>query len=1183
MPLTGCDEDKNPVNETIYGTITGTVGAEGTGIAGATINVVGANSYSATTGAGGTYTITNVEAGSYGVALIVPQDVDAVFATTNQLTTISQTGEVVTVDFNGSFIRTASITGIVSASGAPLAGVAVAVTGGADNVTKNAVTNGGGEYSVTGLRAGNYTVTITQPAGGVTFSTLTAQVTVSSGENQTAHFAGQAVQMASISGAVTLDGVAAVGVTVTLSGGADATTETGANGAYAFTNLTPGTYTVTVTPPDGATFEPAFKTLTLGEGQTGVASFAGRGELEPATISIKSITRHNGSGNVIPVDLTNVFGQIEVTVNIERNGQTPNYVDVLIGDEVVATQRFAVPAAPAEMAGQIEELTLNVPTTQVERGVGDMAWVPVVFNGGRELSAQLYVAEEPAKPIPTNKVPVVMQNEDRLIPGDSVGGNLMFAADSMAVTGWYYENGATLGGLNDWYKGPSTFTGPQYLSYSMDKPTSVKFTTQPTVCTAASTVTGSYDAGITLSNAFACAATEGLVWPNHNSFTVVSSSPLGPDGTAVMVSDTMASLGAQFMLSDPTNEIGPRRYVIGQPISVQILPADSLLIDNLGPTVTLNTVAFNRLWDEQWINADYDLIEGMVVSSASSDTDDVIVLTDGGVGRDNASRMALEAIDSTLVSSHYIYNCGTEAITNADLDPTVTDTTFDGHRICAYGEDLLDNPGQIQHPNGYSTYLFSNWFGKDIVAPTIDMAMSTRGGFVAFTTPPITANDSVGLDSPDNLFNIASPYDDGLGNPRGWGIDAYDNSAGFHQNNTGTGVGPAVQTVYRYYPDPTSALTLVDTIPASTWLGVQLAVPGETWNRSSDLGYGDALGPAVESLVDPTAVGTLFGLYLWDVKVTDQAGNASTLKRNFAIDQVSGPHLSQITLGQLQYTPGQFGLFNIWGSDDFEVDTVQMAMDYPLAVGGTFTFWYPPTKADPTISPWDMDYPYDVVGPFAYSAGINGANPIGILGRLDGTMADGTLDPDTLNYNVDGADADVTATDDDMLPTQVWGNILTDILGNPTLDAPVGPVGMVGFDFGGWSSATAQPWTDRLPDFIHFRLIDKTLAAPGYGAAFGGDFTELRAEHKVSNSIIAPWFDRVYLVHLDPAANVRICGEMSVVVQTDEGVDRFFRYNLPTTTTIPAYCEAAGSLHAVGIKGAAGLVTNIAVSLTIAP
>jgi len=60
LPLTACDEDKNPVEEVvIVGTVTGTVSADGSGLSGVAVALVGAVDQSATTGAGGTYTFTN--------------------------------------------------------------------------------------------------------------------------------------------------------------------------------------------------------------------------------------------------------------------------------------------------------------------------------------------------------------------------------------------------------------------------------------------------------------------------------------------------------------------------------------------------------------------------------------------------------------------------------------------------------------------------------------------------------------------------------------------------------------------------------------------------------------------------------------------------------------------------------------------------------------------------------------------------------------------------------------------------------------------------------------------------------------------------------------------------------------------------------------------------------------------
>ena len=59
IPMTACDDDDGggvtPPPVVIVGTVSGTVSVEGTGLAGVTVNLVGAASQSATTGAGGTY------------------------------------------------------------------------------------------------------------------------------------------------------------------------------------------------------------------------------------------------------------------------------------------------------------------------------------------------------------------------------------------------------------------------------------------------------------------------------------------------------------------------------------------------------------------------------------------------------------------------------------------------------------------------------------------------------------------------------------------------------------------------------------------------------------------------------------------------------------------------------------------------------------------------------------------------------------------------------------------------------------------------------------------------------------------------------------------------------------------------------------------------------------------------
>ena len=70
--MVACDDDGGgtvvqPPPVVIVGTVSGTVSVEGAELAGVTVNLVGAASQSLTTGAGGTYSFTNVPAGTYGV------------------------------------------------------------------------------------------------------------------------------------------------------------------------------------------------------------------------------------------------------------------------------------------------------------------------------------------------------------------------------------------------------------------------------------------------------------------------------------------------------------------------------------------------------------------------------------------------------------------------------------------------------------------------------------------------------------------------------------------------------------------------------------------------------------------------------------------------------------------------------------------------------------------------------------------------------------------------------------------------------------------------------------------------------------------------------------------------------------------------------------------------------------
>ena len=110
--IAACGEDVVPPPAT--GSIAGQVSIEGMGIDGVSVNL--SNGASTTTAGGGTYRFDGVEAGAYTVT-ISGFPADASFDATSAAATIPENGGSVTLDFRGSYIRTASIIGTVTVGG----------------------------------------------------------------------------------------------------------------------------------------------------------------------------------------------------------------------------------------------------------------------------------------------------------------------------------------------------------------------------------------------------------------------------------------------------------------------------------------------------------------------------------------------------------------------------------------------------------------------------------------------------------------------------------------------------------------------------------------------------------------------------------------------------------------------------------------------------------------------------------------------------------------------------------------------------------------------------------------------------------------------------------------------------------------------------------------------------------
>jgi hypothetical protein len=247
---------------------------EGSGVSGVTVTL--SSGETAPTDASGGYIFANVPAGSYTVT-ISGYPSDATFSSTSRGVVLSEAGETVTANFDGEYIRTSSIAGTVAASGEPLAGVTVSISGaGSQSLT---TTDAAGAYAFSGLRGGSYTVQISGfDANKYTFDSTSQAVTLAAGGSAVVNFLGSEAESGEITANVTIDGAAAQGITVTLAGPASDTEVTNSAGQAMFGGLAKGTYSVSISGFDtnNIEFDNLSQNATIAEvGDEVSVSFAG--------------------------------------------------------------------------------------------------------------------------------------------------------------------------------------------------------------------------------------------------------------------------------------------------------------------------------------------------------------------------------------------------------------------------------------------------------------------------------------------------------------------------------------------------------------------------------------------------------------------------------------------------------------------------------------------------------------------------------------------------------------------------------------------------------------------------------------------------------------------------------------------------------------------------------------------
>lgn len=583
----------------------------------------------------------------------------------------------------------------------------------------------------------------------------------------------------------------------------------------------------------------------------------------PAQVSIKSIT--TGLTN-LPVNVGNVFGQIEITLNFNPGEQIVDSVAVFIGNKRAAKQSYAT----SPSAGDI---VLSVNTANYVKNVAAGTATVDYQNGATTISAAVYPRGSAATA--TNSVQIVLNNSDGWAADMSAPS--AFANSAAGLTFW---GGPTAGGLTELTAYPVIYTPGRSVATVTFAPGNFFDGT----CSAHTDVALPFRATFGYTAAGASVSAGGCGGAGGYEHTVA---PAGPR-------DNMMIINA----IDNTNNPYPLTPLIANVVVLGSTP-DSLRFDWRSPSVSTPSIARTLPAVTGWVNATFNFIN--------------FGSTDGGVG--------IRATRDRAVS-YTSPNCGGGPAvampngTGADI-PECASNFIGGtpglggtspYRVSGTESDRLANVGT----SGNTPY-----FGVDKTNPSIRWGIPDAT-IAAYTLPagrvvnvdtvyratkPVPANDEYRveyLDDRAGFYNAGQP-DGGIPNIA---AQSHALSTAGHVNNAGAcgvaGIGGGVPGA-AFVTAPTCGMSYITA-------GGFLRIDGWQGGMSVPL-------PLAE------------GYYGYASLVTDASGNNSTtLFRKSLVNTVS-PFASLIGIpGTLTSTA--FG-FSPTFADSAEITAQSLQLEYP--------------------------------------------------------------------------------------------------------------------------------------------------------------------------------------------------------------------------------------------------------------